>query len=344
MDLHHEKRQGNGLNIPAVCFAACDNAYLEAQRVGRQPELCEAGSAFRATYEDCRLCIASNQDKPRDTGLLPQFQTYIDYCIELVSLPPLPPPPPPRSTSTSTTLIDPTTTSVAAIPTLSSTSVTAAVSTILSSVTTHTPTTSHVSRSSSTTSTLTGNSSGFTSQTSTMSPATTPETFSSTSASATIGGTQGTNVSTETSTFPSSTMPPPERNAGTPDNTVLISAIVGTVVGVGLLILLLMVYWGRRVKKAACHLPSQPQLDGRSILHLNPQGPVQEMHEFHGTTEMDVPRVWYELDTRPLNSLRWMARAQQSQMSGARSLGSLGENQKRGNGQRTPESRTRNSV
>ncbi|KAK4654865.1 hypothetical protein QC762_406790 [Podospora pseudocomata] len=49
---------------------------------------------------------------------------------------------------------------------------------------------------------------------------------------------------------------------------------------------------------------------------LNPQGSLQEMGEHHGYDELDVPRVWYELDARSLRSLN---RSLKWAMSGARS-------------------------
>ncbi|KAK4190818.1 hypothetical protein QBC35DRAFT_55703 [Podospora australis] len=71
--------------IPSACFSICNNAYLEAQRVGREPELCEAGSAFRDFYDNCNACIDNQVDSDtflqiREAYLTPRFAEYIAYC------------------------------------------------------------------------------------------------------------------------------------------------------------------------------------------------------------------------------------------------------------------------
>ncbi|KAK0742313.1 hypothetical protein B0T21DRAFT_409137 [Apiosordaria backusii] len=350
MGLFHDKRDHGDINVPEFCFSICDHAHNEAQGVGKEPGLCAAGSAFREFYEGCRLCIVDFQGRPhQDTNLLPRFQEYIDYCVALVGLPPLPPPPSPKLSTTTTTTVPATTTitedpimtsvmTITSTSTLSHTTVSlieASSTTQSASSTIQTSTSTAESQSSPPTTTT------FTTKVSTSSCITSTSSLVSTtlSSTATLSSTETAGITifdTGASATPISTNDStPERNIHS-SNTVMISAVVGSVVGVALLLLLGMAYWSRRVKRAASLSPTLPQLAGRSVLVLNPQGPLQEMGEHHGYNELDVPRVWCELDARSLRSLnrslRWV-------MSGARSPGHNSQN--RGD---TPEISVREGV
>ncbi|KAI4864068.1 hypothetical protein F4820DRAFT_424894 [Hypoxylon rubiginosum] len=68
--------------LPASCYDTCNNAYLEAQRTGKIPALCESGSPFRAYVEACNSCSAEDVDTSSnitDTWL-PLLEPYLDYC------------------------------------------------------------------------------------------------------------------------------------------------------------------------------------------------------------------------------------------------------------------------
>ncbi|KAK4159092.1 hypothetical protein QBC43DRAFT_327868 [Cladorrhinum sp. PSN259] len=69
--------------IPAICYASCNKAYLEAQRVGKSPELCTSDSAFNDYYLGCIKCIeskAADVNTTRKVYLDPTFSQFVDYC------------------------------------------------------------------------------------------------------------------------------------------------------------------------------------------------------------------------------------------------------------------------
>ncbi|KAH7391539.1 hypothetical protein BKA64DRAFT_107921 [Cadophora sp. MPI-SDFR-AT-0126] len=91
--------------VPAVCYATCNNCYLEAQSVGLSPELCADGSAFRSSYEACQNCVAANSATPKDSLQVyvdPKFAIFIDFCETQAPIPVVEP-----STSTSTATVVP---------------------------------------------------------------------------------------------------------------------------------------------------------------------------------------------------------------------------------------------
>ncbi|KAK0674453.1 hypothetical protein QBC41DRAFT_297542 [Cercophora samala] len=64
------------------------SAYLEAQRVGGDPELCAEGSVFYSIYNDCRDCIRDWSDddqyyRAERDYLAPNFYPWLDYCASL---------------------------------------------------------------------------------------------------------------------------------------------------------------------------------------------------------------------------------------------------------------------
>ena len=84
------KRGGDVL--PAVCFDTCNNAFLEAQNVGKTPDLCNEGSAFRGFYDGCNACIDRFEEQEkleivRREYLEPSFEQFVEYCEIGVGIP-----------------------------------------------------------------------------------------------------------------------------------------------------------------------------------------------------------------------------------------------------------------
>ncbi|KAL0779090.1 hypothetical protein CaCOL14_003574 [Colletotrichum acutatum] len=68
-------------SVPAVCFAECNNAYIEAQGVGKDPSLCNIASPFAKDLIDCQVCIGVNSKNSTSfEDLGPEFQQYLDLC------------------------------------------------------------------------------------------------------------------------------------------------------------------------------------------------------------------------------------------------------------------------
>ncbi|KAE9373225.1 hypothetical protein N431DRAFT_226243 [Stipitochalara longipes BDJ] len=69
--------------VPAVCYAVCNNAYIEAQKAGKTPALCAAGSAFLADVGQCQDCIVAHGDSTNaslTTYVDPEFAPFLDFC------------------------------------------------------------------------------------------------------------------------------------------------------------------------------------------------------------------------------------------------------------------------
>jgi hypothetical protein len=69
--------------VPAVCYATCNDCYIEAQRVGLSPGLCTPSSPFESDYGACQACVAANGDSTKislQTYVEPEFQPFIDFC------------------------------------------------------------------------------------------------------------------------------------------------------------------------------------------------------------------------------------------------------------------------
>ncbi|PQE16422.1 glyco X protein [Rutstroemia sp. NJR-2017a BVV2] len=63
--------------------SAVDNAYIDAQKIGKVPELCSAESSFNTHYSSCQACVATNSANDTATqqvDLNPTFGEYIEYC------------------------------------------------------------------------------------------------------------------------------------------------------------------------------------------------------------------------------------------------------------------------
>lgn len=60
-----------------------DNAYLQAQKQGKVPELCDPGSAFNNYVDGCNTCITQRADTTKISGqqyFNDSISQYIDYC------------------------------------------------------------------------------------------------------------------------------------------------------------------------------------------------------------------------------------------------------------------------
>ncbi|KAH8897651.1 hypothetical protein GQ53DRAFT_884363 [Thozetella sp. PMI_491] len=64
--------------VPAVCYDACNSAYIQAQQSGKTAALCASGSAFSQEYGACQSCVAVNNLDPKN--LDPKFQEFLDFC------------------------------------------------------------------------------------------------------------------------------------------------------------------------------------------------------------------------------------------------------------------------
>ncbi|KAI5861881.1 hypothetical protein GGS23DRAFT_610990 [Durotheca rogersii] len=68
--------------IPARCYATCNNGFREAQRVGKDPRLCDQDSAFMNYYRNCLLCAAESDDwvDPSRTHAATEMRQYLGFC------------------------------------------------------------------------------------------------------------------------------------------------------------------------------------------------------------------------------------------------------------------------
>ncbi|KAI1469294.1 uncharacterized protein F4812DRAFT_324789 [Daldinia caldariorum] len=64
--------------IPSVCYSTCNNAVVEAQRVGRVPSLCAADSDYTKYRDSCKTCIESNQGNWTEVLSGTPLLTYCD--------------------------------------------------------------------------------------------------------------------------------------------------------------------------------------------------------------------------------------------------------------------------
>ncbi|KAI0809434.1 hypothetical protein GGR55DRAFT_649934 [Xylaria sp. FL0064] len=71
------------MTVPEICYNTCNNAVLEAQAVGKVPELCSPDSVFMSYYTGCVACVEANASDAQLTTkdyLDPAFAEWIDYC------------------------------------------------------------------------------------------------------------------------------------------------------------------------------------------------------------------------------------------------------------------------
>jgi hypothetical protein len=73
----------DGTIYPEVCFADCNNAYLESTKTGKTDALCRQGSQFRLELATCNACVEDNSGGVKDSGrtyLDDKFKQFINYC------------------------------------------------------------------------------------------------------------------------------------------------------------------------------------------------------------------------------------------------------------------------
>ncbi|KAH8591048.1 hypothetical protein B0O99DRAFT_598577 [Bisporella sp. PMI_857] len=75
--------------VPAICFTPCNDAFIEAQKIGLNPSLCTLDSVFTLGIQECNQCVVANGGSTNDTSLAsyvsPQFASFINYCTSLLS-------------------------------------------------------------------------------------------------------------------------------------------------------------------------------------------------------------------------------------------------------------------
>ncbi|KAI0836952.1 hypothetical protein F5Y06DRAFT_305018 [Hypoxylon sp. FL0890] len=63
--------------LPAPCYDICNNAYIEAQQIGKTPALCASDSVFTAYYGACNICTTVQGGASNITELAPFIVYYI---------------------------------------------------------------------------------------------------------------------------------------------------------------------------------------------------------------------------------------------------------------------------
>ncbi|KAI2462906.1 hypothetical protein F4781DRAFT_418407 [Annulohypoxylon bovei var. microspora] len=58
----------------ADCYTVCNNAYLEAEKIGKTAALCDIGSVFRLYVASCESCEGNNGT------YLAELEPFTDYC------------------------------------------------------------------------------------------------------------------------------------------------------------------------------------------------------------------------------------------------------------------------
>ncbi|KAL8284837.1 hypothetical protein RB597_002083 [Gaeumannomyces tritici] len=73
--------------ISPRCFQFCNNAFREAQRRGKIPELCAPGSAFKGELATCLECSDTQLNTTIGSGgrvyLVQEFVGYLSYCDDV---------------------------------------------------------------------------------------------------------------------------------------------------------------------------------------------------------------------------------------------------------------------
>ncbi|RDW91033.1 hypothetical protein BP5796_02198 [Coleophoma crateriformis] len=74
--------------VPAVCYAQCNNCFIEAQKIGKASALCAPGSAFESDYTSCQACVAAHGDTSKlslQAYVQPEFAQFVNYCNALAA-------------------------------------------------------------------------------------------------------------------------------------------------------------------------------------------------------------------------------------------------------------------
>ncbi|XDG09107.1 hypothetical protein ABKA04_008722 [Annulohypoxylon sp. FPYF3050] len=68
--------------LPASCYDTCNNAYLEAQKVGKVPALCDTNSIFRSYTQSCHNCAQEqvNWLDATEDYWYPTMSQFLDFC------------------------------------------------------------------------------------------------------------------------------------------------------------------------------------------------------------------------------------------------------------------------
>lgn len=69
--------------VPAVCYASCNNCFIEAQKLGKSPALCVRDSAFNVQLDACRQCIDANEPTVKGSSQIyvePKFAVFLEFC------------------------------------------------------------------------------------------------------------------------------------------------------------------------------------------------------------------------------------------------------------------------
>jgi hypothetical protein len=77
---------------PAVCYAVCNNCYIEALKVGLSPNLCVPGSAFKSDLGACNDCVTAHEGTTKGTlqaYVDPEFEPFISFCSAQTAQPEL---------------------------------------------------------------------------------------------------------------------------------------------------------------------------------------------------------------------------------------------------------------
>jgi hypothetical protein len=72
---------------PAVCYASCNNCYIEGQKVGLQAALC-TDSAFESDYAACEACIDAHSGNIKITPaayLQEEFGPFLSFCAPVAA-------------------------------------------------------------------------------------------------------------------------------------------------------------------------------------------------------------------------------------------------------------------
>jgi hypothetical protein len=69
--------------VPAVCYAQCNNGYIEAQRLGKSAIICARDSAFQSGYQSCQTCVGANSNISKaalQNIIDPRFAPFVSFC------------------------------------------------------------------------------------------------------------------------------------------------------------------------------------------------------------------------------------------------------------------------
>lgn len=75
--------------VPAICYATCNNCFIEGQKIGLQDSLCDPNSAFEVDYAACYQCVAANVDNVKLTSQVyidNEFAPFLSFCAPVSAL------------------------------------------------------------------------------------------------------------------------------------------------------------------------------------------------------------------------------------------------------------------